>query len=150
MLCHCAEEQGGADAESVAAGSNYHRLENNHDVIQRVFSRLGVKPRATVERDSANSIIAAIEAGRGIALAIPAFKHVSGKCLVYRPLAGTTEVFSIGIARAKHGDVTPAGEKFCKALRKIAKRAKEAASEGRLSCDRGEGCSWFSGEFVFL
>jgi hypothetical protein len=46
---------------------------------------------------------------------------MSGKRLLYRPLAGTTEMSSIGIARAKHGDVTPAGEKFCEILRRIAK-----------------------------
>lgn len=63
----------------------------------------------------------AIETGRGVALAIPAFKHVSGKRLLYRPLAGTTEVFSVGIARAKNGDVTPAGERFCEMLRNVVK-----------------------------
>jgi DNA-binding transcriptional LysR family regulator len=72
--------------------------------------------------------IAAIETGRGIALAIPAFKHVSGKRLLYRPLAGTTEMFSVGIARAKNGDVTPAGEKFCEMLRKVAKETSSGKS----------------------
>jgi len=91
-----------------------------YQVLDRVFSSPGIKPRVAVECDTSSSLITAIEAGRGIALAIPAFKHVSGKRLVYRPLAGTTEVFSVGIARAKNGDVTPAGEKFCEALRKVA------------------------------
>ena len=92
-----------------------------YQVLDRVFSSLSVKPRIAVECDTSSSLITAIEAGRGIALAIPAFKHVSGKRLVYRPLAGTTEVFSVGIARAKNGNVTPAGEKFCEILRKVAK-----------------------------
>ena len=43
---------------------------------------------------------------------------VAGKRLLYRPLTGTTEVASVGIARATKGDVTPAGEKFCEILRK--------------------------------
>ena len=91
------------------------------DTLDRLFGPLSVKPRVAVECDTVSSLITAIESGRGIALAIPAFKHVSGKRLLYRPLAGSTEVFSIGIARAKHGDVTPAGEKFCEILRKISK-----------------------------
>ena len=70
-----------------------------------------------MECDSASSLITEVEAGHGIALAIPIFKHVAGKRLVYRLLTGTTEVGSVGIARASNGDVTPAGEKFCEILR---------------------------------
>jgi hypothetical protein len=57
-----------------------------------------------------------VEAGRGVSLAIPIFKLVGGKRLLYRPLTGTTEVPSVGIAHASKGDVTPAGEKFCEIL----------------------------------
>jgi len=73
-----------------------------------------------VECDSASSLITEVEAGRGIALATTIFKLVAGKRLIYRPLTGTTEVLSVGIARATKGDVTPAGEKFCEILRRIA------------------------------
>src|SRR5262245_59624751 len=59
-----------------------------------------------------------VETGRVVALASPVFKHVSGKRLLYRPLAGINDVVSVGIARAKNGDLTPAGEKFCESLRK--------------------------------
>jgi hypothetical protein len=38
---------------------------------------------------------------------------VAGKRLLFRPLAGTTEVGLVGIARATKGDVARAGEKFC-------------------------------------
>ena len=47
------------------------------------------------------------------------FPGVAGKRLLYRPLTGTTEVGSVGIARATKGDVTPAGEKFCEILRQL-------------------------------
>lgn len=103
-------------------------------VLERLFASARVKPRVAVECDTISSLITAIESGRGIALAIPAFKHVSGKRLLYRPLAGTTQVFSIGIARARNGDVTPAGEKFCEILRKIAKGG--ATSDRRAPADR--------------
>jgi hypothetical protein len=48
-------------------------------------------------------------------------KHASGKRLLYRPLAGVEWALSVGIARAKNGDLTPAGEKFCEILRKTSK-----------------------------
>lgn len=85
--------------------------------LDRIFAPLHAKPRIAVECDSASSLITEVEAGRGIALAIPIFKLVAGKRLLYRPLTGTTETASVGIARAAKGDVTPAGEKFCEILR---------------------------------
>lgn len=93
--------------------SEYYRI------LERMFAPIHAKPRIAVECDSASSLITEVEAGRGIALASPSFKLVAGKRLLYRPLTGTTEVVTIGIARATKGDVTPAGEKFCEILRKI-------------------------------
>ena len=89
----------------------YHNLE-------RIFAPTGVKPRIAVECDSRISLLIKVEAGHGIALCIPIFKLVTGKRLVYRLVTGTTELASIGIARATKGDLTPAGEKFCDILRK--------------------------------
>jgi DNA-binding transcriptional LysR family regulator len=86
--------------------------------LDRIFEPLGVKPRVVVECDSSSSLITEIETGRGVAIASPILRHASGKRLVYRPLNGTTEMMSVGIARATKGDVTPAGEKFCEILRK--------------------------------
>jgi hypothetical protein len=53
-------------------------------------------------------------------------KLMSGKRLIYRPLTGTMETQSVGIARATKGDVTPAGEKFCEVLRQTSIEANEA------------------------
>jgi len=89
-----------------------------YQALDQLFGPVGVKPRVAVECDTFSSLITAVETGRGIALAIAPFKQVSGKRLLYRPLAGTTEAFSVGIARAKNGDMTPAGERFCEILRK--------------------------------
>src|SRR5579862_4383061 len=91
--------------------------------LDRLFASIRAKPRIAVECDSASSLITEVEAGRGIALANTAFKLVTGKRLLYRPLTGTMEVLSVGIARASKGDVTPAGENFCEILRKISKGA---------------------------
>ena len=93
--------------------SEYHRL------LERIFAPISAKPRIAVECDSASSLIIEVEAGRGIAVVTTILKLVAGKRLLYRPLTGTTEAQSVGIARATKGDVTPAGERFCEILRKI-------------------------------
>src|SRR5689334_51271 len=97
--------------------------------LDRLFASIGAKPLIAVECDSASSLITEVEAGRGIALATPVLKLVTGKRLLYRPLTGTTEVLSVGIARATKGDVTPAGERFCEILRKIAVGSTAAKSK---------------------
>ena len=94
--------------------------------LDRIFASIRAKPRIAVECDSASSLITEVEAGRGIALATRVLKIVAGKRLLYRPLTGTTEVLSVGIARASKGDVTPAGEKFCEIVRKISNGASGA------------------------
>ena len=105
--------------------------------LDRMFAPIGEKPRIAVECDTANSLITEVEAGRGIALSSPIFKIVTGKRLLYRPLTGTTEALSVGIARATKGDVTPAGEKFCEILRKISNGANAAKPRRRGSRRRG-------------
>jgi DNA-binding transcriptional LysR family regulator len=100
--------------------SEYYRI------VDRVFASVHAKPRIAVECDSASSLITEVEAGRGVALSSTIFKLVAGKRLLYRPLTGTTEVVSVGIARATKGDVTPAGENFCEILRKISNEANAA------------------------
>jgi len=102
-------------------GLRFRGTPSYHQMLDRMFAPFGIKPRVVAECDTFSSLITAVETGRGIALAISPFKHVSGKRVVYRPLAGTREVFSVGIARARSGDVTPAGERFCEILRTVAK-----------------------------
>jgi DNA-binding transcriptional LysR family regulator len=94
--------------------------------LDHIFEPLGIKPRVVVECDSSSSLITEIETGRGVAIASPVLRHASGKRLLYRPLTGTTEMVSVGIARATKGDVTPAGEKFCEILRKTSNGATAA------------------------
>ena len=103
--------------------------------LDRIFEPLGIKPRVVVECDSSSSLITEIETGRGVAIASPVLRHASGKRLLYRPLTGTTEVLSVGIARAIKGDVTPAGEKFCEVLR-MTSGSLLAASKRRESTRR--------------
>ena len=92
-----------------------------HTMFEKLFQSLGVKPQIALECDSGSSVITAIESGRGIALFAPVLKFVAGNRLRYRPVTGIEELVPVGIVRAKNGDVTPAGEKFCAILRKVAK-----------------------------
>jgi hypothetical protein len=39
---------------------------------------------------------------------------LTGNRLVYRPLIGVTETLTVGIARARNGDLRPAGESFAR------------------------------------
>lgn len=92
-----------------------------HAMLDQLFRSLGIKPRIALECDSGSSVITAIESGRGIALFSPVLKLVAGNRLRYRPVTGITNVVPVGIVRARNGDVTPAGEKLCAFLRKVAK-----------------------------
>jgi hypothetical protein len=76
-----------------------------HRNLNRIFAPVGVKPRFAVECDTTSSSLIEVEAGHGIALSIPILKLVTGKSLVYRLVTGTTELASIGIARATNGGV---------------------------------------------
>jgi len=90
-------------------------------MLERLFRSLGAKPRVALECDRGSSVITAIESGRGVTLHASVLKQAVGDRLRYRPVTGITEVLSVGIVRARNGDVSPPGEKFCKMLRKVAK-----------------------------
>ena len=100
------------------------------------FGPIHGKPRIAVECDSASSLITEVEAGRGVALALPMLKLVAGKRLLYRPLTGTSEVAAVGVARATKGNVTPAGEKFCEVLRQTSIQMNKSGLRGTEAASR--------------
>jgi len=103
--------------------SEYHRI------LEHIFAPVSVRPRIVMECDSESSLFMEVEAGRAVAVVTTIAKLAAGKRLVCRQLAGTTEMQSVGIARATKGDVTPAGEKFCEILRQISSEAIAAKSK---------------------
>jgi DNA-binding transcriptional LysR family regulator len=103
-----------------------------HNVLARIFAPISAKPRIAAECDGSSSLIAEVEAGHGVLVATPLFRLAAGKRLLLRPLE-TTEVQSVGIARAPKGDVTPAGEKFCEILRKISSGRAAAKTKSESS-----------------
>jgi DNA-binding transcriptional LysR family regulator len=90
-----------------------------HRILKRVFAPL--HPNIATESDSVNSLITEIGVGKCVAVVSQLFKEATGKRLVYRKLVNTDVAMCVGIARAKNGDVTPAGEKLCAAIREIGK-----------------------------
>src|SRR5215510_8895124 len=103
--------------------SEYHRI------LEHIFAPVPGKPRIAMECDSESSLFMELEAGRAIALVTTIAKLAAGKRLVYRPLKGTTEGQTVGVARAAKGDVTPAGEKFCEILRKVSRGATKPVEQ---------------------
>jgi DNA-binding transcriptional LysR family regulator len=103
--------------------SEYHRI------LERIFTPASGKPRIAMECDSESSLFMEVEAGRAVTLVTTIAKLAAGKRLLYRPLAGTTEIQFVGIARATTGDVTPAGEKFCEILRKLSRGATKPVEQ---------------------
>jgi len=65
-----------------------------------MFASVRAKPRLAGKCDSVSSLITEVEAGRGVALALPMLELVAGKRLLYRPLTVTSEVAAVSVARA--------------------------------------------------
>jgi DNA-binding transcriptional LysR family regulator len=96
--------------------------------LDRIFAPTGFKPRIVTECETFGSVLIEVEAGHGIALFAPMVRPAVGKQLLYRPLTGTTESLSAGVARAKNGQVTLAGEEFCEILRNVSNGATSTKS----------------------
>ncbi len=94
--------------------SEYHRI------LKRVFTPL--RPTIATESDSINSLITEIGSGKRVALVSQLFKQAIGSRLLYRRLIDSDAAMCVGIATAKSGDVTPAGEKLLATIRQTASR----------------------------
>jgi DNA-binding transcriptional LysR family regulator len=89
-----------------------------HRILKRIFSPL--RPNIATESDSINSLITEIGSGKRVAVVSQVFKQAVGGRLLYRRLADVEARMCVGIAWAKNGDVTPAGEKLLAAIRQTA------------------------------
>jgi DNA-binding transcriptional LysR family regulator len=90
-----------------------------HRILKRVFAPL--PPNIASESDSVNSLITEVGAGRCVAVVSQLFKEAFGRRLVYRRLLNAEAAMCIGLARAKNGDLPPAGERLCASIRKLRK-----------------------------
>jgi DNA-binding transcriptional LysR family regulator len=89
-----------------------------HDWLAALFVPLGRKPNVAEEYDSATSLIAAVEAGRGVALVPECLACLAGPRLNVRALVPAPAPFVVGIFRCRQIP-PPATEKFVNALRKV-------------------------------
>jgi DNA-binding transcriptional LysR family regulator len=97
-----------------------------HRILKRVFAPL--HPNIATESDSVNSLITEVGVGKCVAVVSQLFKEAIGKRLTYRRLVNTEAAMCVGIARAKNGDLPPAGEKLCATIRKVAKGQRPLAN----------------------
>lgn len=98
--------------------------------LDRMFTGKG-RPRIAVECDGSTSMLTELEGGNYVGIVSEQFRHIAGKRLVYRTISDSAEWHAVGIARAKKGDVTPAGEKFCEVLRTVAAALRSPKGKAR-------------------
>lgn len=70
-----------------------------HDWLAALFDTVGAVPLIAEEHDSATSLIASIEAGRGVAIVAECLACLAGPRLTLRLLAGKVDPFVVGLAR---------------------------------------------------
>ncbi len=91
-----------------------------HEYLADLFAGSKGKPRIAEEHDSVSSLIAAIEAGCGVALAPESLACFAGPRLKLVPLSPTPEPFVVGGGWAPTG-LNAAAEKFLKCAKETAK-----------------------------
>jgi DNA-binding transcriptional LysR family regulator len=87
-----------------------------HAWLADLFAPLKRAPQIAEEHDSSTSLIASVEAGRGVALVQQGFDCLSGPRLKVRPLAPALPPFVVGIAYREKSN-TGATAKFIEAAR---------------------------------
>lgn len=90
-----------------------------HEHLAALFAALKTKPRIAEEHDSVSSLIAAVEAGNGVALAPQSLTCTAGPRLKLIPLSPAPEPLVVGVARRK-GVLTATAERFLKCARQSA------------------------------
>ena len=92
-----------------------------HEYLDSLFAGLLGKPRIVGEYDSGTSLVAAIEAGSGVAVAPKSFACTVGPRLKLIPLSPTPEPLVIGAVWLKER-LTVAADQFLKSAREIASK----------------------------
>jgi len=90
-----------------------------HEHLAAMFAAIARKPRIVEEHDSVSSLIAAVEAGNGVAIAVQSLACTAGPRLKLIPISPAPPPLIVGAAWTTHG-LTPAGEKFLQCAREAA------------------------------
>jgi DNA-binding transcriptional LysR family regulator len=86
-------------------------------IFADIFSATKAKPRIAEEHDGVTSLIAAVEAGGGVALVAESVACIAGARMKLKPLSPSPEPVVIGAAWPKAG-LSPAAERFLACARK--------------------------------
>ena len=90
-----------------------------YDLLASMFQSLGAMPEIAEEHDSATSLIAAIEAGRGIALVPSALSSLAGSRITLREIQPSPIPLVVGVAYHRH-HLGPAARRFIKTVSLLA------------------------------
>jgi len=93
-----------------------------HELLKRVFRSEGGKVRIIEEHDSVTSLISAVEAGNGIAVAPESITCISGPRLKVIPFSPPVEALSVGAAWSSLSDVA---KHFLNCAKLTSKRSPE-------------------------
>jgi LysR family transcriptional regulator, benzoate and cis,cis-muconate-responsive activator of ben and cat genes len=93
-----------------------------HENLADIFAEATTKPRVAEEHDSVSSLIAAVEAGGGVAVVSESLACIAGPRLKLLPLSSPPNALVIGAAWLKAG-LTGSAENFLKFARETAARA---------------------------
>lgn len=89
-----------------------------HEWLTQLFGPVGLTPHLAEEHDGATSLIAAVEAGRGVALVPQSFECFAGVRLKLRPLKPAPPPMVVGVARKKTS-LPAAAEDFVAVVRNL-------------------------------
>ena len=105
--------------------SDYHRY------LASLFASVKNKPRVIEEHDGMTSVVSAVEAGTGVAVAVEALGYAFGNRVKLVRLTPEPKPISFGIA-ARKGRLSPATEKFWQCA-KDAARQSESSRKSRIT-----------------
>src|SRR6266850_682829 len=88
-----------------------------YENLENMFAVIKSKPHIAEEHDSVSSLIAAVEAGNGVAIAPESLSCTAGPRLKLIPFSPALEPLVIGAAWSKAG-LNPAAERFLKCAKK--------------------------------
>ena len=96
-----------------------------HDLLASLFVPTGAKPVIAEEHDGATSLMAAVEAGRGLAIVPSSLACLAGPRLRVLELRPAPAPLVVGVAYARR-KLNPTSERFVKLLRALPKTARRA------------------------
>jgi DNA-binding transcriptional LysR family regulator len=96
-----------------------------YENLAAMFAAIKSKPRIAEEYDSVSSLIAAVEAGNGVAIAVQSLGCTAGPRLKLIPFSPAPAPLVVGAAWLNHG-LTAAAERFLKCAKEEGGRLKAA------------------------